>query len=292
LTRTGVENIQAAFAKAQAEGRAAFMPYQMLGHPTLDASPRIIQALAAAGADLFELGLPFSDPLADGPVIQAAAQRALDNGVTIERCLAMVSELRAAIPETPFCLMGYANPMLAYGLERFVAEAAAAGADGLIVPDLPPDEPEAEELIALCRQHGLATIFLLAPTSTPERISLGVARSQGFVYLVSVAGITGARDRLPDDLSAFVQRVRTEAQRQSPAAPIYLAVGFGISTPALAAQVAQIADGVIVGSALVKLAGQGGDDPAPAVAGFAADLAQAARRTSDSLGGFAQTGLS
>ncbi len=282
MRRTGVENIQAAFAQAQAEGRAAFMPYQMLGHPTLDTSPQIIEALAAAGADLFELGLPFSDPLADGPVIQAAAQQALDNGVTVERCLATVRELRAAIPETPFCLMGYVNPMLAYGLARFVADAAAAGADGLIVPDLPPDEPEAEELIALCRQHGLATIFLLAPTSTPDRISLGVARSQGFVYLVSVAGITGARDRLPDDLSAFVQRVRAEAQRQSPGQPIYLAVGFGISTPALSAQVAQIADGVIVGSALVKLAEQSGDDPAPAVAGFAAELAQAAHRVPQS----------
>jgi tryptophan synthase alpha chain len=279
LNYTGVERIRAAFAQAQAEGRAAFMPYQMLGHPTLAQSPQIIQALAAAGADLFELGLPFSDPLADGPVIQAAAQRALDNGVTVERCLAMVAELRAAIPQTPFCLMGYTNPMLAYGLARFVADAAAAGADGLIVPDLPPDEPEAEELIALCRQHGLATIFLLAPTSTADRIELAVARSQGFVYLVSVAGITGARDRLPDDLSAFVQRVRAEAQRQSPGRPLYLAVGFGISTPALSAQVAQIADGVIVGSALVRLAAQGGDDPAPAVAGFAAELAQAARRS-------------
>jgi tryptophan synthase alpha chain len=264
----------------------------MLGHPTLEQSPRIIEALAAAGADLFELGLPFSDPLADGPVIQAAAQRALDNGITVERCLGMVRELRAAVPDKPFCLMGYVNPMLAYGLARFVSDAAAAGADGLIVPDLPPDEPEAEQLMALCRQHGLATIFLLAPTSTPERISLGVARSQGFVYLVSVAGITGARDRLPDDLSAFVQRVRAEAQRQSPGRPVYLAVGFGISTPALSAQVAQIADGVIVGSALVRLAEQGGDDPAPAVAGFAAELAQAARRTPDRPGDFTQTGLS
>ncbi len=281
MNHTGVERIRAAFATAQAEGRAAFMPYQMLGHPTLDGSPQIVQALAASGADLFELGLPFSDPLADGPVIQAAAQRALDNGVTVERCLAMVRELRAAIPEAPFCLMGYVNPMLAYGLARFVADAAAAGADGLIVPDLPPDEPEAEELIALCRQHGLATVFLLAPTSTPDRIELGVARSQGFVYLVSVAGITGARDRLPDDLSAFVQRVRAEAQRQSPAAPLYLAVGFGISTPALSAQVAQIADGVIVGSALVKLAEQGGDDPVPAVTDFASELAQAARHSQD-----------
>ncbi|HSN75073.1 MAG TPA: tryptophan synthase subunit alpha, partial [Anaerolineae bacterium] len=180
--------------------------------------------------------------------------------------------------QTPFCLMGYTNPMLAYGLARFVAEAATAGADGLIVPDLPPDEPEAEELIALCRQHGLATVFLLAPTSTADRIELGVARSQGFVYLVSVAGITGARDRLPDDLSAFVQRVRAEAQRQSPAAPLYLAVGFGISTPDLSAQVAQIADGVIVGSALVRLAEGAGDDLAQNVAGFAAELAQAARR--------------
>jgi tryptophan synthase alpha chain len=279
LTLTGVENIQAAFARAQAEGRAAFMPYQMLGHPTLEQSPQIIEALAAAGADLFELGLPFSDPLADGPVIQAAAQQALDNGVTVKRCLAMVRELRAAIPQTPFCLMGYANPMLAYGLARFVTDAAAAGADGLIVPDLPPDEPEAEELIALCLQHGLATVFLLAPTSTADRIELGVAHSQGFVYLVSVAGITGARDQLPDELGAFVQRVRAEAQRQSPSRPVYLAVGFGISTPALSAQVAQIADGVIVGSALVRLAEQGGDDPARAVASFATELAQASQRS-------------
>ena len=275
LNHSGVERIRAAFAQAQAEGRAAFMPYQMLGHPTLDASPQIIQALAESGADLFELGLPFSDPLADGPVIQAAGQRALDNGVTVERCLAMVKALRAALPQIPFCLMGYINPLLAYGLARFVADAAASGADGLIVPDLPPDEPEAEELIALCRQHGLASVFLLAPTSTADRIELGVARSQGFVYLVSVAGITGARERLPDDLAAFVQRVRSEVQRQSPAAPLYLAVGFGISTPALSAQVAQIADGVIVGSALVRLAEQG-DDPIPAVAGFAAELARAA----------------
>lgn len=279
MNHTGVERIQAAFAKARAQGRAAFMPYQMLGHPTPAQSPRIIQALAAAGADLFELGLPFSDPLADGPVIQAAAQRALDNGVTVERCLAMVAELRAAIPETPFCLMGYVNPVLAYGLARFVADAAAAGADGLIVPDLPPDEPEAEEMIALCRQHGLATIFLLAPTSTPDRIELGVARSQGFVYLVSVAGITGARDRLPNDLSAFVQRVRAEALRQAPAAPLYLAVGFGISTPALSAQVAQIADGVIVGSALVKLAASSAD-PVHDVAELGVALAAAAHAPS------------
>lgn len=281
MKRTGVENIRAAFARAQAEGRAAFMPYQMLGHPTVERSPRIIEALAAAGADLFELGLPFSDPLADGPVIQAAAQQALDNGMTMARCLAMVAELRQRLPEPPFCLMGYINPLLAYGLERFVAQAAAAGADGLIVPDLPPDEPEAEQLSEFCWQHGLAPVFLLAPTSTTERIALAVARSQGFVYLVSVAGITGARAALPTDLSAFVQRVRNEAKRQSPAALLYLAVGFGISTPEQSAQVARIADGVIVGSALVKAATAGqssGVDPVRPVAELAAALAQAAQR--------------
>lgn len=276
--RNGVANIRAAFARANAEGRAAFMPYQMLGHPSLDQSPRVIEALAAAGADLFELGMPFSDPLADGPVIQAAAQRALDNGMTVARCLAQVRTLRAALPAIPFCLMGYINPLLAYGLDRFVQDAADAGADGLIVPDLPPDEPEAETLLAACRTHGLATIFLLAPTSTTERIRLSVARSRGFVYLVSVAGITGARDHLPATLNDFVARVRAEAMRQSPAEPLYLAVGFGISTPKLAQQVAAIADGVIVGSALVKLAEQA-TDPASVVATSALALAQAARRT-------------
>ena len=277
LQSTGVQRIRVAFARAHEAGRAAFMPYQMLGHPTIDQSLAVVQAIAAAGADLFELGLPFSDPLADGPVVQAAAQRALDNGVTVARSLEMVRQLRAAIPETPFCLMGYVNPLLRYGLERFVADAAAAGADGLIVPDLPPDEPEAAQLIAACRQHGLATVFLLAPTSTPERIALGVARSQGFVYLVSVAGVTGARDRLPDTLASFVASVRQQAQRQSPVEPVYLAVGFGISTPEQAQQVAAMADGVIVGSALVKLAEQAQPNSAPAVAGLAARLREASR---------------
>lgn len=273
---TGAERIRAVFARARAEGRAAFMPYQMLGYPTPEHSLRIVRSLAQAGADLFELGVPFSDPLADGPVIQAAAQRALDNGMSVARCLEMVAELRSELPDPPFCLMGYVNPLLAYGLERFVADAAAAGADGLIVPDLPPDEPEADELIALCRQHGLAPVFLLAPTSTPGRITLALTRSQGFVYLVSVTGITGARDALPTDLAEFVARVRAEALRQSPADPLPLAVGFGISTPAQAAQVAALADGVIVGSALVKLAAATEGDPAAAVAALAAALAAAA----------------
>ena len=172
--------------------------------------------------------------------------------------------------------MGYINPILAYGVERFVADAAAAGADGLIVPDLPPDEPEAEALSTLCARHGLASIYLLAPTSTAQRIELGVLRSRGFVYLVSVAGVTGARAALPPDLADFVQRVRQVASQLPAAERPYVAVGFGIGTPEVSAQVARIADGVIVGSALVKLASSSAE-PAAAVAELGAALGQAAR---------------
>lgn len=253
------------------------MPYQMLGHPSPEISPGVISALASAGADLFELGLPFSDPLADGPTIQAAGQRALDNGVTMAQCLAMVADLRRQLPAPPFCLMGYINPILAYGAQRFLRAAAEAGADGLIVPDLPPDEPEAEEMAALCARFGIAPIYLLAPTSTADRIAIGVQRSQGFVYLVSVAGVTGARASLPADLSDFVQRVRRVADRRPPAERLYIAVGFGIGTPEVSAAVAQIADGVIVGSALVKLAGSSAT-PVADVAALGAALRDAARR--------------
>ena len=273
----GVERIRAAFAAALTQDRAAFMPYQMLGHPTPEMSPQVIEALAAAGADLFELGMPFSDPLADGAVIQAAGQVALDQGITVDRCLSLVAALRSAIPDPAFCLMGYINPILAYGAERFVRKAAEAGVDGLIVPDLPPDEPEAEELAALCARYGIAPIYLLAPTSTAERIELAVARSQGFVYLVSVTGITGARTALAPDLSDFVRRVRAVAERRPLGERPYLAVGFGISSPELSAQVAQIADGVIVGSALVRLAGSSAD-PVHDVAALGASMAKAAKR--------------
>ncbi|MEA3335407.1 MAG: tryptophan synthase subunit alpha [Chloroflexota bacterium] len=273
---SGVERIRAAFAQAHRESRAAFMPYQMLGHPTLETSPQVIGALADAGADLFELGLPFSDPLADGPTIQAAGQQALDNGVTVAYCLAAVKELRRVIPDKPFCLMGYINPVLAYGPERFVEEASRAGVDGLIVPDLPPDEPEAEALARLCLDRGIAPIYLLAPTSTPFRIELGVKRSRGFVYLVSVTGITGARDTLNSDLGSFVREVREITDRLPVDERPYIAVGFGIGNPRLAAQVAGIADGVIVGSALVELA-DSSDDPPQAVAALGLSLRQAAK---------------
>ncbi|RME99477.1 MAG: tryptophan synthase subunit alpha [Chloroflexi bacterium] len=241
---TGIERISAAFST----GRPAFMPYSVLGYPTRQASLEVVKTLVEAGADLLELGIPFSDPLADGPTIQAATQKSLENGTTLADCLSMTRELRAQGVTTPALLMGYVNPMLAYGLARFVADAAAAGADGFIVPDLPPEE--AAEFEHLCRRHGLALVYLLAPTSTPERIRRVARQSQGFIYLVSLTGVTGARNQLPTNLADFVARVR--AQTDTP-----LAVGFGIGSGPQAQAVAQLADGVIVGSALVKQAAEG-----------------------------------
>ncbi len=245
---TGVERIRAAFQKTKKAGQAAFMPYHAMGYPTRAATLEMITALAEVGADLFEIGIPHSDPLADGPVVQTATYTALTQGTTVADCLAMVSELRASGVQQPFCAMGYYNPLFRYGLERFVQDAAAAGVDGLIVPDLPPEE--ADELEAYCRSAGLATIYLLAPTSTEGRIQLVARRATGFIYLVSVTGITGVRSELPPDLKDFVARVRKHTT-------LPLAVGFGIGDSGQAAAVAQIAEGVIVGSALVRAAGSG-----------------------------------
>jgi tryptophan synthase alpha chain len=246
---TGVERIDALFAQVKREGRAALMPYHAMGYPSREMTLEVIQALSDVGADLFEIGIPHSDPLADGPTIQTATYAALMQGTTVRDCLAMVRELRAAGMTQPFCAMTYFNPVMAYGIQRFVADAAASGIDGLIVPDLPPEE--AEELEQACRAAGLATIYLLAPTSTSERIQMVAQHATGFIYLVSVTGITGARSELPPDLAQFVQRVRR-------ATNLPLAVGFGISDGAQAAAVAQIAEGVIVGSALVRAAGSEG----------------------------------
>ena len=259
---TGLARIASAFASARAEGRAALMPYFTLGYPDIPTSEAVVAAIAAAGADLIELGVPFSDPLADGPTIQHSTQVALEQGMTLARGLALTRRLRAAGVAQPLLLMGYANPILAYGVPRCVADAAAAGADGFIVPDLPPEE--AADLEAACRAHGLALVFLLAPTSTPERIAAVAGRGTGFVYLVSLAGVTGARDRLPPDLAAFVGRVRG-------ATDMPLAVGFGIATPEHAAAVGALADGVIVGSALINAAGRAAD-PAAAAGAFVRSL--------------------
>ena len=264
----GLARIASAFASARAEGRAALMPYFTLGYPDIPTSEAVVCAIAAAGADLIELGLPFSDPLADGPTIQHSTQVALEQGMTLAGGLALTRRVRAAGVTQPLLLMGYINPILAYGVSRYAADAAAAGADGTIVPDLPPEE--AGELEAACRAHGLALVFLLAPTSTPERIGAVVSHATGFVYLVSLAGVTGARDRLPPDLAAFVGRVRS-------ATGLPLAVGFGIATPEHASTVGALADGVIVGSALIKAVGAAAD-PAAATSHFVRALSAALRR--------------
>ena len=259
---TGLARIASTFARARAEGRAALMPYFTLGYPDAATSRQIVRAIAAAGADLIELGVPFSDPLADGPTIQHATQVALDGGITPTHCLVLTSRLRADGVTQPLLLMGYINPILAYGVERFVTDATAVGADGFIVPDLPPEEAGALE--AACRTHGRALVYLLAPTSTPERVTSVAARTSGFLYLVSLAGVTGARDALPVDLSGFVERARAAAH-----CPV--AVGFGISTPEQARAVGRIADGVIVGSALINTVTTAAD-PAAAAAHFVRDL--------------------
>ena len=264
-TRTGIEHITATFAAARQAGRAALMPYFTLGYPDPETSLDVIEAVARAGADLIELGVPFSDPLADGPTIQRSTQVALEHGVNVARCLEMAAELRARGVAQPLLLMGYYNPILAFGVERFVDAATEAGADGFIVPDLPPEEVGALE--AACKAHGRALVYLLAPTSTPERVALAAARTSGFLYLVSLTGVTGARDQLPPDLAAFVERVRAVAKTS-------LAVGFGISTPAQARAVGQIADGVIVGSALIDAAGRA-ENPPQAAADFVAGLRRA-----------------
>ncbi len=263
---TGVERIQAVFARAKAEQRAAFMPYHAMGYPDRAQTLAVIRTLGDAGAELFEIGIPHSDPLADGPTVQTATYTALTQGTTVADCLAMCRELRAAGMEQPFCAMTYYNPLFAYGVQRFVDDAVAAGIDGLIVPDLPPEE--AEELESACRAAGLATIYLLAPTSTEARIRFVAAHSTGFIYLVSVTGITGVRSDLPPDLADFVSRVRRHTT-------LPLAVGFGIATGEQAAAVARIADGVIVGSALVKAAT--GEDGLARVAALGKALAAGVR---------------
>jgi tryptophan synthase alpha chain len=247
-TQTGLQAIADMFKRAKVEGRAAFLPYFPVGYPTYEASLDAIAAMADEGVDGFEIGIPFSDPLADGPTIQAATQVALENGITVRRCIDAVRELRGRGVRQPMLLMGYFNPLLAYGLEEFVKDAENAGADGLIVPDLPPEEGDL--LARYCQGAGLALVYFLAPTSRADRIALVAEKARGFIYMVSVTGVTGARADLPPDLSDFIGRVR--AQTDQP-----LVLGFGIGRPEQARAVSQMVDGFIVGSALVKAGAEG-----------------------------------
>jgi tryptophan synthase alpha chain len=263
---TGTERIAEAFARARADGRrAALMPYMMGGFPDLDSSREIGSAYVEAGADLIELGVPFSDPLADGPVIHAAATTALAAGITLDAVLELCTELA---PWLPVVLMCYVNPILARGPERFLDMLVAAGAAGLIVPDLPLEE--SGELLARCDERGLALVPLVAPTTPPERVAEIGARARGFLYTVSLTGTTGERATLDGQLEAVIARAAAGTE-------VPVAVGFGISGPEQAAAAADAgADGVIVGSRLVRLAGEA-DDPAGAVAEAIRALAAALR---------------
>ncbi|HEY2981960.1 MAG TPA: tryptophan synthase subunit alpha [Anaerolineales bacterium] len=233
------------------KNKPIFMPYFPVGYPDLETSIDVLEALAKNGADLIELGLSFSDPLADGPVIQRATQTALEKGVTVSKCLAAVSELRKRGVTIPLVLMGYYNPILAYGLKRFVAEARKVGADGFIIPDLPPEEAgEFEVLLEGTGGHpALPLIRMLAPTTPAERMESVARGAQGFVYLVSVTGVTGARQSVADGLAELINRVRAHTS-------VPVCVGFGIGTPEQARAVGAMADGVIVGSACVRTIGE------------------------------------
>jgi tryptophan synthase alpha chain len=239
--------IPAAFARAKAEGRTAIIPYVMAGYPDLESSEAIAVALGEAGADLLELGIPFSDPLADGTTIQAASQAALDAGMTPVAVLELAGRITART-STPLMVMTYYNPIFSYGLAHFCEAAADAGVAGLIVPDLPPEE--AEVLGTAAEPHGLALVYLVAPTSTDERIEriarAAEANGRGFLYCVSLSGVTGARDRLPEHLAEFLARVRARSR-------LPLAVGFGVSRPEHVAEIGRYADGAVVASALLNV---------------------------------------
>ena len=238
--------IAATFARLARERRIALIPYLTAGYPSLQVTGELVRTVAEHGADLIELGVPFSDPLADGATIQRASHAALENGVSLADCLALAAEIRAqeVAKHVPLLFMSYYNPLHKYGIERCASDCAAAGVDGLIVPDLPPEE--AGTLKAACERNSVDLVFLVAPTSTDERIRRVAAMASGFIYCVSLTGVTGARSDLGGGAADLVARVRRHTS-------LPLVVGFGISRPAHVAEVASIADGAVVGSALINL---------------------------------------
>jgi tryptophan synthase alpha chain len=247
-----MNRIDAHFSRLRATGRKAFVPYITAGDPTLARTRQLILALADAGADVIELGVPFSDPLADGKTNQASAERALLQHVTLAQVIALVADVRTAV-STPIVFYSYANLLCQYGFAKFARDAAAAGVDGVLVLDMPPEE--SAELHAALQAERLHMIFLVAPTSTPERIRMICARAGGFIYYVSRTGVTGERSDVAVDLREHIALIRA-------CTTLPIAVGFGISTPAQVAEIAAVADGVVVGSALVRRIGEGGDTDA------------------------------
>ncbi len=262
-TSSDADRLAARFAGWREADRRALIPYLTAGYPDPGATPDLLRRLARAGADIIELGIPFSDPVADGPTIQRASQRALERGATLPAALEMLADFRRG-HDTPVVLFTYLNPVLAYGVERFLESAIAAGADGLLLTDLPAGSDEALE--GTFERSPLSLIRLLAPTTPPERARRIAARAQGFLYYISRRGVTGARAALPPDLGEQVARLRRATR-------VPVAVGFGISTPAQAAAVAAVADGVVVGSALIDALDRGGPEGAEAfVAGLRAGI--------------------
>lgn len=245
-------------------GRKALIPYVTAGDPFADATPEVMHALAAGGADVIELGVPFSDPMADGPVIQKASERALARGISLEKVLAMVRAFRQDDDVTPVVLMGYANPVERYGIDRFVADAAAAGVDGVLVVDYPPEESEA--FAAALKAVGLDPIFLLAPTSTEGRMAQVGRIASGYVYYVSLKGVTGAGHLDTGAVAEMLPRIRAHV-------PLPLGVGFGIRDAATAQAVGRVADAVVIGTRLVQiLEGEPRDRVAAAARAFMAEI--------------------
>ena len=251
-----MSNIKTAFANGK-----AFIPFVTCGDPDLETTAAVVREMAAAGADLIELGIPFSDPTAEGPVIQGANIRALDGGVTTDRIFDLVRDLRQDVT-VPFVFMTYANVVFSYGAERFIRICQDIGIDGLILPDLPFEEKE--EFLAICRDHEVDLISMIAPTSK-DRIAMIAREAEGFLYIVSSMGVTGTRRAITTDVGAIVEIVRQHTD-------LPCAIGFGISTPEQAQHMAQYADGVIVGSAIVKIVERYGRDAAPHVGDYVRDM--------------------
>lgn len=238
------DRLAATFARLKAQGRTGVVTYLPVGFPTLAETPGLVRAAVDGGADIIELGVPFSDPLADGATIQRASGVALEQGIRMGDCIAVAADLRSAGVAAPLLLMGYYNTFLAHGLERTCREAAAAGVDGVIVVDLPPEE--AGELLAHTKPAGLDLIFLLAPTSTDDRVARVAAVAGGFIYCVSIAGVTGARSQLPEHLPEFISRIRRHTR-------LPLAIGFGISQRGHVETVGRLVEAAVIGAALVEV---------------------------------------
>lgn len=244
----------------------AFIPFVTCGDPDLETTGKIVREMAAKGADLIELGIPFSDPTAEGPVIQGANIRALSGGITTDKIFAFVRELRRDV-SIPLVFMTYANVVYSYGAERFMEECSRIGIDGIILPDLPFEEKD--EFLSVCRQYGVDLISLIAPTSA-DRIAMIAKEADGFIYIVSSLGVTGVRTQITTDISKLVEVVRQNTD-------VPCAVGFGISTPEQAANMSRYADGVIVGSAIVRLIAEHGTDAAKPVGEYVESLKNAIR---------------